>query len=683
MANTRLCLVLFLLARECFYGQDTLQLNEITIKAYPGEQAMYRLPAPVVVIDSLQLHKQSGQSLVPVLNTVAGVRMEERSPGSYRLSIRGSLLRSPFGVRNTKVYVDEFPLTNAGGETYLNLFDVNCLHSFEILKGPNGSLFGANSGGVVRIGLLNNHQQGSFLTSGLQAGSNGFLGENFSVQKRFSKNVLTFSQGWQSTDGYRRNSAMERKYMHLINRLNYGKNSQLRVMLLFSDLFYQTPGGLTLSQYLDDPRMSRQATAVLPGAETQRARVLNRTVFGGAVNDLRITDKIRHLVSVFGSVTSFENAFITNYETREEKNAGTRTWLELKNNSKENMRFAFNIGGEMQYMRSEIYNYDNNRGERGNLRIHDGADVLQAFGFMRCTGDFNNKWMAEGSLSYNYNRFVFKRQHPFSAEVYKKELTPQLMPRFALSYLPVKILALRAVISRGYSPPSLQEIRSSTNEINLAIQPESGWNYETGFRLKPASARLSWDGSVFYYELARAIVRRITDAGQEYFVNAGATYQSGLESQLQYVIIGRRDKKILRGMEVTNAYTFSHFKFGSYSNGGADMSGNFLTGVPVHGSVTGITMQFPFGLYMFGQHNYTGRIPLNDLNSEFAQSYHLVQLKGGWKVIKAKYTLDINGGVDNLLNVKYSLGNDINAAGNRFYNSAPVRNYFIRISLGL
>ncbi|MEJ0103149.1 MAG: hypothetical protein WDO19_11585 [Bacteroidota bacterium] len=39
------------------------------------------------------------------MNNTPGVRMEERSPGSYRLNLRGSTLRSPFGVRNVKVYL--------------------------------------------------------------------------------------------------------------------------------------------------------------------------------------------------------------------------------------------------------------------------------------------------------------------------------------------------------------------------------------------------------------------------------------------------------------------------------------------------------------------------------------------------------------------------------------------------
>ena len=34
-------------------------------------------------------------------------------------------------------------------------------------------------------------------------------------------------------------------------------------------------------------------------------------------------------------------------------------------------------------------------------------------------------------------------------------------------------------------------------------------------------------------------------------------------------------------------------------------------------------------------------------------------------------------GVDNAFNAKYSLGNDINAAGGRYYNAAATANYFV------
>lgn len=37
------------------------------------------------------------------------------------------------------------------------------------------------------------------------------------------------------------------------------------------------------------------------------------------------------------------------------------------------------------------------------------------------------------------------------------------------------------------------------------------------------------------------------------------------------------------------------------------------------------------------------------------------------------------GGIDNILNQKYSLGNDLNAMGGRYYNAAPTRNFYIGV----
>ena len=63
--------------------------------------------------------------------------MDERSPGSYRLNIRGSSLRSPFGVRNVKIYYDGIPFTDPGGNTYLNQLGFYNIQSVEILKCRN------------------------------------------------------------------------------------------------------------------------------------------------------------------------------------------------------------------------------------------------------------------------------------------------------------------------------------------------------------------------------------------------------------------------------------------------------------------------------------------------------------------------------------------------------------------
>jgi iron complex outermembrane receptor protein len=50
--------------------------------------------------------------------------------------------------------------------------------------------------------------------------------------------------------------------------------------------------------------------------------------------------------------------------------------------------------------------------------------------------------------------------------------------------------------------------------------------------------------------------------------------------------------------------------------------------------------------------------------------------------IKIKSSLlNISAGVDNLLNQTYSLGNDINAFGGRYFNAAAKRNYFVGLQI--
>ena len=62
-------------------------------------------------------------------------------------------------------------------------------------------------------------------------------------------------------------------------------------------------------------------------------------------------------------------------------------------------------------------------------------------------------------------------------------------------------------------------------------------------------------------------------------------------------------------------------------------------------------------------------------------NYHLISANVGYipvfgNVIRTQITV----GVNNLLDQQYSLGNDINAVGGRYYNAAPGRNYYVSIA---
>jgi len=659
---------------------DTLKkLQEVVIKAYLTQQPLLTIPAAVSSIGLQTLQMQSSFSLVPAMNTVPGVRMEERSPGSYRLSIRGSLLRSPFGVRNIKIYMDEFPLTDAGGNTYLNLLDLSAIQNMTVLRGPDGSLYGANSNGVVLIDPFGNHQPVSTASVGFEAGSYGSYRENIAIKEASKNNQLNISQSWQTSDGYRQNSALKRKFIQAADTWTYSPNSQLKALFFYSDLNYQTPGGLTLAQFRQNPESARPATATLPGAVEQQAAVYNKTLFGGVSNESFYLPNLKHVVAVYGMHTNFDNPFITNEEVRLENTIGLRTYLELSSNPQENLNWKLNLGTEQQQTHSDINNYDNNKGDRGKLQTASNILTKQAFYFTRFAATIIKKIHAETALSLNDYQYDFT---DVNSSAGTNRFKPVLMPRIALSYEINNSFAWRATVSRGYSTPATAEVRPTSHQINTNLQAEKGWNYETGFRKQSLNARFNVDASVFYYRLNQAIVRRLNDDGTEYYLNAGGTNQAGIETATSFQIIKANSNSFFSSLAVSNSLTLSRFRFRDYFNATNNYSGNKLTGVPACVSVSQINANFPIGFSFFLQHNYTSKIPLDDGNTAFANAYHLIQAKTGWnKNLSKKTNLNIFAGIDNLLNQRYSLGNDLNAVGLRYYNAAPLRNWFAGIKV--
>lgn len=637
-------LLFFLFPFPALAQDSTYTLEGISVQGYLNRQTLLKTPASAAILDSTQLKYQP--SWVPLLNTVPGIRMEERSPGSYRLSIRGSLLRSPYGVRNVKVYLDEYPLTDAGGNTYLNAISMRSVQRVELLKGPDGSLFGANSGGVM---LIRPGDTSGAVQAGIGGGSYGLFQQHISASQPLGKHKLHLSQSFQRSDGYRQNTKTEHLYLHLADHWQYNQNNHLQALVFYSAPSYRTPGGLTLAQFEADPKQAR-ANAI-----SQKAGIYNKMLFGGITHQARIAGSLQHMISVYASTVDFRNPFLTNYEVRKENTYGMRTYFTLRDRSE---HWEYNAGLEWQQTAANIHNYDNNAGERGNLQAYNDILSDQHFFFTRFRGELWKQLVIEGAVSLNYYSYHFRDTTQF-----KQRFDPQWMPRLALNYLVTPFLSVRASVSRGYSAPTTAEIRPADNRIYRDLQAENGWNYEAGIRLVMRDRRFQADASVFHYRLQDAIVRRLNDNGTEYFVNAGGTKQTGVESILSLRITG--------GLLVSNSFTLSLFRFEDHK----EFNGNKLTGVPEHIVVTNVTCQMPLSFYLFAQHNYTGKLPLNDANTAYADAYHLVLAKAGWRM---KW-LEIYAGVDNLLNQRYSLGNDINAFGNRYYNPALARNYFAGI----
>lgn len=674
-------LQLFILNNSAAQSNDSIiHLKEISVYAYPSHPLLLHSTGTISTLNTEEISDQAQQSLVPVFNSQAGVRMEERSPASYRLSIRGSLIRSPFGIRNVKIYYDEFPITDAGGNTYLNTFDPMSIKNIEILKGPEGSMFGANTGGVIILNPDLKHDTAETELM-LKAGSFGLYHEQFSAKRQIKNYSIEINEAIQHCDGYRVHSAMDRYYFQMQNKLKYRKG-EVKIMLLHSQLNYETPGALTADQFDTNPKSARPATSKLPGSEEQRAAVFNNTSYGGVSNELNIFKNLSHVITLYGSYTDFKNPFITNYEKRYENTLGLRTFLNLKEQYLF-LKMNWNLGYESTTTNSSISNFENNKGNKGELFSHDHLSSEQSFIFSQLTILVKTRFQLELSGSLNNSAYEYRNIFPIDeGNGTKKNIHPLFLPRVGVSYRIINNLVWRASVSEGYSPPTLAEIRPSGNITYNSLQPEFGWNYETGLRYKSFSERINIDLAVFKFDLQNTIVRRVHEDGSEYFMNSGGTIQKGIELQADVILKQSSQTSFIRSCNWRNSVTVYDFKFHSYVVAENDYSGNKITGVPDYTFNSSIKVSFPYSFDLFINYNYTSAIPLADDNKSFSNELYVVGLNADKKIIlNKKYSLTVFCGVDNLLNEKYSLGNDLNASAGRYYNAAPGRNYYAGLKL--
>lgn len=669
-----ICILCIELKAQVMITDSINYLNEIKIKGYYNRQPLLRATAAVSLLDSSQIRQGNGSSLLPAMNAIAGLRMEERSPGSYRLSIRGSLLRSPFGIRNLKFYMDDFPLTDGGGNTYLNLLDVNAIQAIEVYKGPEASAFGANTGGTILLRSMPEMPVGESGEAAISAGSYGLFHEYGQINFRKPSYKLAIVEAFQQSDGYRQQSELKRIYFHSSHELSYYKTGVLKAFLMAGNLSYQTPGGLTYKQMEADPRMARPASPVLPGAMEQQAAIYNKTLYGGISNTIALNPFIKHIIALSGSFTDFKNPFITNYEKRKEHGFGMRTFLDFSF-QKAIIDGIAQFGMETSASISDVSNYENNGGQPGSTQTSDELKAVQHLLFLRINSNIGKQLSVELGSSLNFFRYDYQRSIPITTPHYKKRFAPQLMPKAAFSYLINSWVSIRASLSRGYAPPTLAEVRASDQQINIDLQAEHGWNKEIGIRIKMPLNRLYLNVNAFSFRLDDAIVRRVNEQDSEYFINSGGTSQNGIETEMSIALNAGKGPD--HSMWVKSSYTFSHFIFNQFSNAGISYQGNFITGVPRH--VLANSFSFPVRgiIFIDLQHRYTSTIPLNDANTAEAASNHLIDMKITTKELRfGKISVTLSSGINNVLNTSYSLGNDLNAAGDRYFNPAGGLNMY-------
>ena len=665
-------------AQEKVIADTSHTLETVTVRAFEQHKQLKEVSAAVSLIDQAQLERYSNVSLVPAVNSAPGVRMEERSPGSYRINIRGSTLRSPFGVRNVKVYWNDIPFTDAGGNTYLNQLSFFNVHSIEIVKGPAGSIYGAGTGGAMLLssqpatwnqGVTLNYTGGSYNTQAfnaqVQAGADD------------ARNIFSYSH--QVSDGYRYHTNMRRDIGSWETQLKVSNRQQINTSVMYGDLYYQTPGALTLKELTANPRAFRPAAGGFGNADQVQAAISQRMLLAGVTSHYQLSDSWQNATTVYGSFVQFVNPTFRTYEKRSEPQLGGRSVFTF-NHSWQQTHFQGVMGVEAQRGFFNTKDFKNNGGRPDSLQTDDDIGSWIYAVFAQANVRFPGNWDITAGASFNQFHVSDQRLSTPSLPLQSRTYSNQLAPRLAVSKKITANAWLYASVAKGFSPPAVAEVLPPSRTISTSLNAETGINYELGIKSNWFNNRLYAEVNAFYFRLRDAIVQRQEINAANYYVNAGNTKQKGLEAQLSYSLFSSAGA-VFRPSRIWTSYTYNDFRYNDFKQLNADFSGNRMPSVARHTVAAGVDLAFKAGFYTNLTYYYSDPIPMNDANTDFATSYNLLGARAGYRKTWAGLTLNLFAGADNLFDIQYSLGNDINAAGGRYYNTAPGRNFYGGLSL--
>ncbi len=617
------------------------------------------------IIDDIEFRKNEGEFLINSLNQVNGVYSHSAGYNTNRITIRGMGSRSPYSTNKIKSYLNNIPLSNGVGETTIEDFGIDILDQIEINKGPNSSIYGSGLGGNVILKTSKNFEKTVKIKSIFKSFKT--YQNSISVSRKINRLNLLLNFEKLKSDGYRDNNTYDNN--RFFASVNYEINEDYVIDFIH---FYNSadaliPSSLSLENFISNPSSAAFSWRNVEGGEDY-----NRSLTGLTFNSKK--NKYSSSTTLFYKTFNNDENRPFNYLIEDSDSYGFRHIGKFPLNS-------FDISYGLEYSdENYLFSTWDEYGSNNQSIISQQTQNRKNFNyFLQLDKSFKNSFLTIGIGSNKINYDWVDETESTSLSYNTKTI---ISPRISYNHNLDKI-SIFGNISHGFSSPNIDETLDENGIVNPDIKPETGWNYELGLIGSTNDNSLSYNLGLYFMDIKNLLVAQRTSFDTFTGVNAGRTTHPGLEATVNFPLFRGKN------LTITSSNNFSKYWyiFKDFNNRGTDYSQNKLTGVPSHTIYSKIKINLKNYLAQISFQNI-GKIPMNDSNELFTDSYSLIDLKLSRIYSIKNLEINISTGINNLFDTRYASGIVINARGfggrdPRFYYPGLPRNYFISLSISI
>jgi iron complex outermembrane receptor protein len=520
---------------------ESVSLEEVVVTAQKHDERLQDVPVPVTVLSAVTLADNDQVRLADFYTSVPGLTMSESFQGQPFIEIRGLSTGGGFFSNPTVgITVDGVPYgssTPAGGGAFAPDLDPSDLARIEVLRGPQGTLYGASSlGGLLQY--VTTDPSTDALSARVEAGgSDIYNGDGLGYVARAAVNVpltgtlaLRLSGFSREDPGYIDNTTNGAEGINKVNAsggrasLLWHPSDDVSLKLgafvqnvradAWSAVNPSNSGSLQTTSYISDPGASiRQYEVFTANLTAKLGRFDLTSVTGYSINNER------DLLDATGTLASTltEQFFNVYGAVFSERNTTKKLTQEL--------RATTQLGDKVDWLLGLFYNHESSPYTQSYLAENLQSGAYVGSGICFCWKDIYEDYAVFSNFTFHLTeRFDIQvggrasRANETFSEVDSGLFTPALdgLPSpvnygtressyTAYTYLLTpeyrfsSELMVYARLASGYRPGGPQALPISFDVPN-SYKPDTTQNYELGIKGSAFDGQVSFDGSIYYID---------------------------------------------------------------------------------------------------------------------------------------------------------------------------------------